>query len=43
MEFEKDIQGLDEASLIELYKKLQEHIQYLKSSILAVEGEESDE
>ena len=43
MEFEKDIQGLDDASLIELYKKIQEHIQYLKSSILTVEGEDADE
>lgn len=43
MDFEKDIQGLGDASLIELYKKIQEHIQYLKSSILIVEGEDSNE
>lgn len=43
MKFEQEIQNLDDASLLELYQKIQEHIQYLKSSIIIVEEDESDE
>ena len=43
MNFEKEIQDLDDESLLELYKKIQEHIQYLNSSIIIVGEEDSDE
>ena len=43
MKYEKEMQELDDAALLELYKKIQEHILFLKSSIIIVEEEEADE
>lgn len=43
MKFEKEIQELDDASLLELYRKIQEHIQYLKNSIIITGEDESNE
>ena len=44
MKYEKEMQELEDETLLVLYKKIQEHIQYLKSSII-IAGEEdgSDE
>lgn len=41
----EEIKGLDDKTLVELYKRVAEHIQYLNSSIidLSVEEEEDEE
>ena len=39
----EDIKNLDEATLIELYEQLLNHLHYLESSIVDFSAEEEDE
>ena len=43
MKYEREMQELDDEALLELYKKIQEHIQFLKNSIIIAGEDESDE
>ena len=38
----EEIKGLDDKTLVELYKRISEHIQYLNNSIIDLSVEEGD-